>query len=209
MPLPLLRDWNAPISAIPEDRASILRSGISNAMLQPQSASAANIFLWDRLRSAPGVPAAFLEDFMSAASAHRRAVMAGGATKGEARNKPHSSTETSSKYLSVYNAVSIAAQSIVGAVVSARSCVVKGLRWRIIILKTHSMICFMPDCIVWLILFVRLVKWQRDSRPAHMCQPNARCQMISLSWRLAWTPWGLLICATPWQRSSLSICQLP
>lgn len=86
---------------------------------------------------------------MRAASAHRRAVMAGGATKGEARHKPRSSTEMSRQYLSVYNAVSMAAQSIVGAVVSAHSCVVKGLPWRGIPLKIHSMICFMPDCITW------------------------------------------------------------
>ena len=82
------------------------------------SVPAANIFLWDRLRPAPGVPAAFLEDFMRAAPASRPAAEAGGIIARGAQKRLGRSTELASQYPVVYNAITLTVQGIVGAVVS-------------------------------------------------------------------------------------------
>ena len=144
---------------------------------------------------------------MGATPAYRRAAMAGGATKGEARRKPRSSADTSSQYRSVYNAVSMAAQSIIGAVVSLQSCVMKGVHGQAIPADTH-IIDLLHARLQHLVAVAgcEVVKWQQTTGGLPV-SPHARCQMISLSWRRAWILWGLWTCAMPWQRSSLLICR--
>ena len=92
--------------------------GLPQTTIDCRGAPAANVFLWDRLRPAPGVPAAFLEDFMSAAPRSGAAVAPGRGAGRDPHHRLGRSTETPSHYPAVYNAVSVAVQSIVGAVVS-------------------------------------------------------------------------------------------
>ena len=99
---------------------------------------AANIFLWDRLQPAPGVPAAFLEDFMRAAPKPKSAGKAGHIMARGPQTRLGRSTGASSHYPAVYNAVSTMTQGIVGAVVSSPVSSSNGHRMRVYYRRSMS-----------------------------------------------------------------------